>query len=244
MRTERIDSLVALHDLAQRFAPRDVGVGVADPAFSPATVMPEEAAAIASAIPKRKREFAAGRRAARDALQTLDLPAVAIPKGADRSPNFPSGVAGSITHDRTAALAIVARQKNFRTLGVDIEPAAPLKAGLVRGICTREEIDTLSALPEAERLLQARYLFSAKEAVFKAQFPITRQVFGFQAASITFNAMLTGFTATFHRNIAMIRAGSQVSGQCGAAGGHILTMVTLGAEQGAENANFLDCAMG
>ncbi|TCL00727.1 4'-phosphopantetheinyl transferase EntD [Shimia isoporae] len=238
------NELNALRDLALRFAPRGVGVGVADPTAGPATVLPEEAVAIASAIPKRKREFAAGRRAARAALQSIDLPAVAIPKGTDRTPTFPSGVAGSITHNRKAALSIVAPETRFRTLGVDIEPEAPLKPELLKAICTQQDRDMLDALPATDRLLLARCLFSAKEAVFKAQYPITRQVFGFDAASITFNSLRTGFTATFHRDIASIRAGSTVSGQCGAAGGHILTMVTLGAVQGTENVNFPVCATG
>ncbi|WP_270732591.1 4'-phosphopantetheinyl transferase family protein [Shimia sp. Alg240-R146] len=242
--TNPSEHLTDLLDLARRFAPRGVGVGVADPTQSPATVLPEEAVAIASAIPKRKREFAAGRRAARQALQSLDLPAVAIPKGTDRAPVFPTGIAGSITHNRGAALAIVAPQTRFRALGVDVEPQAPLKPELIKAICTSEEAAMLAQLPEAERLLLARRLFSAKEAVFKAQFPITRQVFGFQAASITFNALRSGFVATFHRDIASIRAGSSVSGQCGVAGGHILTMVTLGAVVGTENANFPVCATG
>jgi len=236
--------LLALRDLARRFAPRDVGVGVADPTVSPATVLPAEAPAIANAIPKRKREFAAGRRAAREALRAINHAGVAIPKGADRTPVFPEGIAGSITHNRLAALAIVAPKSQFRTLGVDIEPAQALKPQLLKAICTEQDRDMLSALPEADRLLLARCLFSAKEAVFKAQYPITRQVFGFDAASITFNAVRSGFTATFHRDIGTIRMGSTVSGQCGMAGGHILSMVTLGAVQGTENANFPFCATG
>lgn len=236
--------ILALRDLAQRFAPRGVGVGVADPVASPAMVLPEEAVAIASAVPKRKQEFAAGRQAARMALQSIGLPKVAIPKGTDRAPVFPTGLAGSITHNRTAALAVVAPQTRFRTLGVDIEPEAPLKKELLKAICTPQDRAMLEALAEDERLLLARQLFSAKEAVFKAQFPITRQVFGFDAASISFNSLRTGFTATFHRDIASIRAGSIVSGQCGRVGGHILTMVTLGAVAGSENVNFPVCATG
>ncbi len=242
--TDLSPDLIALRDLAKRFAPHGVGVGVADTTASAEPMLPEEAVAVASAIPSRKREFAAGRRAARDALQEIGAATAAIPKGTDRAPVFPAGLAGSITHTRQAALAIAAQNAQFRTLGVDIEPYAPLKAELLKAICTPQDREMLDGLPDNQRLLAARCLFSAKEAVFKAQYPLTGQVFGFDAASITFNPSRNGFTATFHRDIEAIRAGSTVSGQCGIAGGHILTLVTLGATQGTENANFPVCATG
>ncbi|MCP4821485.1 MAG: 4'-phosphopantetheinyl transferase superfamily protein [Shimia sp.] len=244
MRAQKIDNLVALRNLVLKLAPAGVGIGVADPAFSPATVLPEEAVAIANAIPKRKREFAAGRRAARQALEMLDHPAQAIPKASNRTPVFPTGLTGSITHDRHSALAIVAPETKYRAVGIDVEPDAPLKPELMRAICTPEEANVLAALPQDERLLLGRRLFSAKEAVFKAQFPLTQQIFGFDAVTIAFDSLRTSFTARFTRDIASVREGSLLSGQAGNAGGHIATLVTLGAVQGSQNANFPVCATG
>ena len=63
-------------------------------------LLPEEAPAIARAIPKRQAEFAAGRRAARAALTTLGHPAQAIPVGDRRAPIWPQGTVGAITHDQ------------------------------------------------------------------------------------------------------------------------------------------------
>ncbi|MGR3715048.1 MAG: 4'-phosphopantetheinyl transferase family protein [Shimia sp.] len=236
--------LSELRQMAQTFAPRGMGVGVADPTQSPALVLPEEAVAIAAARPKRKREFAAGRRAARSAMQKIGLSAAAVPSGPNRAPAWPAGVTGSISHDDSSALAVVAPLTRFRALGVDIEPNAPLPRDVYDAITTRNEQAALAQFSDAKRLHLGRHIFCAKEAVFKAQFPLTHQMFGFHEVEITFNTLHTGFRARFMRNIATIRAGSTLSGQCGYGGGHVLAMVTLGAVHGTENANFPVCATG
>src|SRR5690606_967724 len=50
---------------------------------------PVEHAAISHAVPRRQREFAAGRTAARAAMSQLGWPPSAVPSAPDRSPIWP-----------------------------------------------------------------------------------------------------------------------------------------------------------
>ena len=155
-----------------------------------------EPKAIAKAVPKRQNEFAAGRRAARAALRKLGHTDVPIPAGEDRAPLWPKGVFGAITHDDGLAAALVAKAEDCDGVGIDIAEAAPFPRHL------RERI----LISEAERALNdldARAVFSAKEALFKALYPAAQTFFGFEAAEVipdfageTFSARLTQAVGT------------------------------------------------
>ena len=173
-----------------------VGIGVTDPCDMTKDLWPEEGAAIGSAIPKRQLEFAAGRRAARLAMTALDLPAVAIPVGQQRAPVWPEGVTGSIAHCDTLCIAAVSQ--THQSIGIDVEPATPLAADLITIVCTSAEQEWLNQQPDTAQPLTGKHLFCAKEAVFKAQYPLTGQMIGFDALSIT----ITGdgrFDAVWHQ---------------------------------------------
>ncbi len=236
--------LVALKSLAQGMAPPEAAVAVTDPTRGVAVVWPQEAPAIAHAIPKRRREFAAGRQAARMAMLDLGHPEQAVPKRPDRAPHWPKGLTGSISHDATSCVALVGANTRFRALGVDVEPDAPLHDDLTAAICLPQERDWLTNTPAAQRALMARRLFCAKEAVYKAQYPLTGMLFGFDAIEITLNLHSTGFTARFMQTVGEVPEGTVLSGQCATGGGHVLALVTLGAQAGMENANFPVCATG
>mmetsp|Transcript_18494 Transcript_18494/g.30222 ORF Transcript_18494/g.30222 Transcript_18494/m.30222 type:complete len:245 (-) Transcript_18494:314-1048(-) len=236
--------LVALKSLAERIAPPQVAVAVTDPARGVAVVWPQEAPAIARAVPKRRREFAAGRQAARLAMQTLGVSEKAVPTRPDRAPQWPKGLTGSITHDATSCVAILGAARHFHALGVDVEPDSPLHEDLIAEICLPQEHAWLMEVPAPRRALMARRLFCAKEAVYKAQYPLTQTLFGFDAIQVTLNVRSTGFTARFMQSVGDVPEGTVLSGQCGTGGGHVLAMVTLGAQAGMENANFPVCATG
>lgn len=159
----------------------DVGIGVTDPSVG-SDLWPEEAAAISGAIPKRQTEFAAGRRAARIALAELGFPPTAIPKGADRAPVWPTGISGSISHCAQCCIAVAAHNKEYPTLGVDLEPATALDLDLIPMICTPAEQAWLTSQPDAA--LTAKLIFCAKESVYKAQYPLTGKVISFHAVTI------------------------------------------------------------
>ena len=148
----------------------------------PASLFEQERAAVARAIAKRQREFASGRRCARALLSELGHPGVAIPRNADRTPAWPAGVVGSISHCDDLCVVAVAPLGTLAGLGVDVEPDAPLEAPLWRKICTPGELaGVVAASPPESRGRTVRLLFSAKEAFYKSVFPVLREVLGFHA---------------------------------------------------------------
>ncbi len=151
------------------------GVGVADPALDH-PLWPGEAIA---AIPRRQREFAAGRAAARAALAAAGLPAAAIPQNPDRSPAFPPGLAASVAHSATVAIAAV--HPGLRALGIDLEPVAPFDPALIPDTTRPDDPPDLSPL--------ARFVL--REAAYKAQFPLTRRLLSFHEVRLTDRGALT-----------------------------------------------------
>lgn len=143
-----------------------------------------EAHGIADAVAKRRNEFAAGRSAARLALGCLGQQPVAIPRKTDRQPLWPEGFVGSISHSGRFAAAIAGYGTEFAGLGLDIEGAAPLSDGVRRHVLTPEERDRFDASPRAGAAPRCKLSFIAKEALFKAVYPITGRFFGFQDARI------------------------------------------------------------
>lgn len=173
------------------------GIGVTSPKEPPSGLWPVEAVAMTRAIPKRRAEFAAGRRAARAAMDALDLPAAAIPQGPDRAPQWPAGLIGSIAHCDTLCIAVVAQIGTYRSIGIDIEPATALDADLNAIVCSPAERDWMAKQPDPG--LAAKIVFGAKEAVYKAQYPLTGAVIGFQEVTLVFTG--EQFTAQTGLNI-------------------------------------------
>ena len=151
-----------------------------------AGLFPEEREHIAHAVAKRRVEFAAVRRCARRALQELGYPPVPILPGEQREPRWPEGVVGSMTHCAGYCAAAVARSGEVSALGIDAEVHAPLPEGVLDLISLESERAMLAEL--TERVPGAvhwdRMLFSAKESVYKAWFPLTRRWLGFEQADI------------------------------------------------------------
>lgn len=142
-------------------------------------LFPAEEPLVARAVPARRAEFLAGRLAARRALARMGRAGTAIPARADRSPVWPEGISGSISHAGHLAVAVVADARRIPVLGIDIEENTPLPEDLIPEICRPEE---LAGQPHPATL--ARCLFSAKEALYKAQYPRSRTVFGFHALRV------------------------------------------------------------
>ena len=164
---------------------------------APGTVLfPEEEAAVARAVPKRRNEFTTARSCARAALATLGLPPVPIVPGLRGAPQWPAGITGSITHCAGYRAAAVARVRDIASLGVDAEPNDALPDGVLERIALPGEQAALPGLAAAAPgVAWDRLLFCAKEAVYKAWFPLTRRWLGFEEAEITFGPRDGTFTA-------------------------------------------------
>ena len=115
--------------------------------------------------------------------QRLGLPPAAIPSAPDRSPVWPAGVTGSISHAAGLCAAVLSRDPTTK-LGLDIEDPAPLDAELWPLVLTPAELNALEDHSADQRGRIAKQIFSIKEAAYKAQFPLTGAVIGFQALEV------------------------------------------------------------
>lgn len=185
----------------------------------------EEAAEILAATPGRRAEFAAGRAAARSAMSELGLPPRAIPMRSDRAPLWPKGLVGSLTHAGGIALAAVARRPDLLALGIDLEIGGAVEPALWPVICRPDELARLQALPADAASHAATALFCAKEAAFKAQYPLTGQSFGFDRLEVRLDG--TRFTARFTRRTGPFAAEQILSGQVVRLGGYVLATLAL-----------------
>jgi 4'-phosphopantetheinyl transferase EntD len=147
--------------------------------------LPEEEPLIAKSVVKRRNEFITVRHCARLALGQLGVPPVPILKGDKGEPCWPDGVVGSLTHCTGYRGAVVGRAGAVRSVGIDAEPHDVLPDGVLDAITLAEERHEIAALPEG--LHWDRILFCAKEATYKAWFPLTNRWLGFEDAHIVFD---------------------------------------------------------
>jgi 4'-phosphopantetheinyl transferase EntD len=188
----------------------------------------EEAEAVRTAGTKRLREFAAGRLCARRALGRLGVPEEPLLTGPGRAPCWPAGVCGSIAHTDTFCIAAVARRGAVRSLGVDAEPDEPLEAELWKSICTPHDLDRLTAAPSAVRGRLARVVFSAKECIYKVQYPLTGVFLEFHDADLAVDVASGCFRATLLRSAGPdFPAGLQIDGRFRSIGGMLVTAIEL-----------------
>ncbi|SCG75796.1 4'-phosphopantetheinyl transferase family protein [Micromonospora coxensis] len=171
--------------MIERILPPAVAVveSFTDPVGLP--LFPEEETVVANSVPKRRREFTTVRDCARRALGQLGIAPAPILPGVRGAPGWPAGVVGSMTHCDGYRGAVVARATAVATVGVDAEPHAPLPDGVLDAIARPAERARTAALAAARPgLCWDRLLFSAKESVYKAWFPLTGRWLDFAEADI------------------------------------------------------------
>ncbi|MEV7288983.1 4'-phosphopantetheinyl transferase superfamily protein [Streptomyces sp. NPDC093252] len=150
-----------------------------------AALYPEEAALVERAVTKRRREFATVRVCARAAMERLGVPPHPVLTGERGAPNWPGGLVGSMTHCEGYAAAALARAGDLASLGVDAEPHGPLPDGVLEAVALPAERARLARLTAHRPDLHwDRLLFSAKESVYKAWFPLTGAWLDFSEADI------------------------------------------------------------
>lgn len=193
--------------------------------------LPEEEPLIARSVAKRRNEFVTVRHLAREALGELGLPPVPILKGGRGEPCWPHGVVGSLTHCEGFRGAVVGRAEDVRSLGIDAEPHGLLPTGVLDAISLPAERRHIAALPGT--LHWDRILFCAKEATYKAWFPLTHRWLGFDDAHITFTLDGSGSAGTFESQILIDPTAESgppltaLAGRWSVVGGLTLTAIVL-----------------
>ncbi|WP_046319051.1 4'-phosphopantetheinyl transferase [Mycobacterium sp. UM_Kg1] len=188
--------------------------------------LPEEEPLVARSVAKRRNEFVTARYCARLALEELGQPPVPILKGEKGEPSWPTGIVGSLTHCAGFRGAVVGRSPDVRSVGIDAEPHDVLPDGVLDAVSLPVERFELAALPQDRHW--DRILFCAKEATYKAWFPLTGRWLGFEDAHITFET-----DGSFASRILIdpaARSGPPLTtlrGRWSVAGGLVLTAIVL-----------------
>jgi 4'-phosphopantetheinyl transferase EntD len=165
---------------------------------------------------RRQRTFSSGRHCVRLAQRFLGLGEHAI-LAENRAPVWPDGV-GSISHTDEYAVATLGRGST--SVGVDIEEVGRVHEDMWRVVFTEAERSTLD--PEL-----AAVAFSAKEAGYKAIYPIGRKFIGFHEAEININKNTQTFTIRYLGDHEPNQALGRGRGWFSAASGHVLTYFSI-----------------
>jgi enterobactin synthetase component D len=139
---------------------------------------------LSRAIVKRRAEFLAGRFCAAQAMRRLrgyHLPVAIRP---DRSPAWPDGLVGSISHTDGLAFAGVAEARYCRSLGLDLEWEMGAEVAIQVAPLVLDDAEWRLRPSQLSNTAFATLAFSAKEALYKAIYPITNQTMDFHDARL------------------------------------------------------------
>lgn len=117
-------------------------------------------------VTRRSVEFATGRSLAAEALRLTHSKSDNVGRGDRGQPIWPEGFVGSITHCADVCAVAAANTSSVRSIGIDVERIEDVEDGLANLILRGDE-DT-NGIPLG-------WVFSAKESVFKCQYPLTRE---------------------------------------------------------------------
>ncbi|HEX7046958.1 MAG TPA: 4'-phosphopantetheinyl transferase superfamily protein [Gammaproteobacteria bacterium] len=163
------------------------------------TLHETEAVYVKNAVERRVMEFTAGRACARVALGLLGLHDLPVGMGARREPLWPQGAVGSISHAAGYCVAAVSPREHVAGLGVDIESASPLPDALINLACTPAERTWCESQASGTIGLMAKFVFSAKEAVFKCLYPVFGEELDFEDAALEIDMQRGRFLARISR---------------------------------------------
>jgi len=192
------------------------------------TLFAEEKEALGRVVEKRRAEFAAGRTCARRALEDLGVPCAAILPRPDRRPLWPLGTVGSITHCDGYCAAAAALSREYLSIGIDSEKNCPLPPEVVHSVVRDEEFEWIQTV-RLSNVCWDRLLFSAKESVFKAWYPVAQSWLEFDEVHVTFDPDKKSFDAyILGLSPEMARLGfSCLRGRYVVYQGHIVTAIAI-----------------
>jgi 4'-phosphopantetheinyl transferase EntD len=147
----------------------------------------DEALCVVDFVPRKRAEFAAGRRAARKALGRFGLGSSSIVIGARGAPMFPSGYIGSISHKGNYAVAVAGSIGNIIGVGIDLEfDVETEEVALLERVSSHREVKALGLLTGAGVDSPATLTLCAKESLFKALNPLDGEPRDLQDVELSF----------------------------------------------------------
>lgn len=139
---------------------------------------------VRAAVDSRKSEFGDGRWCAHRALRGMGVDAPIL-RGDKGMPLFPDDITGTISHTSGLRVAMVGRRDRWRSLGLDVELAQQLPDGVLSAVSSsRERRNLQRAAQRTPGRTLGTVLFSAKETVYKAWFPVVGRFLDFDEVEL------------------------------------------------------------
>jgi 4'-phosphopantetheinyl transferase EntD len=186
---------------------------------------PQERACIQHAVASRRAQFGTGRLCARRALARLGLPTGPLAIGTGGIPIWPDGCAGSITHTADYCAVAVKLAPPWRSVGVDAEVLCAVDTGILEAVTSEVERRWLRELPSTDRDRYTLLVFSAKEAYYKLQYPLTKRFLDFADVEIVVDIARGTFLA--QARVAVARELSVIEGRFAFSDGKVLSALEL-----------------
>ena len=199
------------------------------------TLLREEEHLVRNAAEVRRTEFGCGRTLARNALRRMGIEGIPILKGPSREPIWPSDIVGSITHCDGYCAAATAFATDILTLGIDAEVNEPLPPDILRMVAFGSDLEWVHGLPK-NSIAWDRLLFSIKETVYKAWYPIEKSWLDFREVMVRVDPAARIFSAEVRSNRGTLgEFPSNVTGQYVTSKNYLLTSLELSRSRGSEN---------
>jgi 4'-phosphopantetheinyl transferase EntD len=185
--------LVALKTALTALAGPKINCAAAKAENVDAQLFPEERGHLKRAAEQRRCEFGTARVLARNVLSGMGWVPQSLVPNEDRSPRWPADVVGSMTHSHGYCAVAVARSDAVAGIGLDLERAVALREGMELKVATERERQWLRRCDTQRRPWLAALLFSAKEAFYKCQHPLTHTWLDFQDVELSINLRTQSF---------------------------------------------------
>ena len=181
---------------------------------------------VAAAGARRQADFLNGRVCAHACLDELGAGNDPVAVGDKGVPVWPAGIIGSISHCDGFCAAVAVRKQRLRSIGIDIEERGRVGHDLEPLILRDSERRMLDAVSPTDRQDWPTLIFSAKEAFYKAQFPLTGEFLDFHDASVDVGH--DSFSLKLERPVAKLgETGARFSGRYLFSDRHVLTGIIL-----------------
>lgn len=135
-------------------------------------LLPGESEIAAGYGSKRLTDFCTGRYCLRSCTNIFGFSGEIL-IGERGMPVLPPGIVGTVSHSKVLSGAVAASANDFQSVGLDIESNGRINRDMWHLLFNDEESGFLNTLSSEDQVLTATKYFSAKEAFYKMQFPIT-----------------------------------------------------------------------
>lgn len=137
-----------------------------------------------TAVAKRKAEYLASRWLTQQTLAQRGMPDFVLRNAPDRSPIWPAGMHGSLSHTRNHALIAITREAVC--VGVDVEQFMAEEVAYETAELLMQPVEQALLAQQPLPFSQAAtLLFSLKESLYKALWPQLHQPMDFLQAELT-----------------------------------------------------------